>query len=474
MRFHLAPNPRESHIWGMSTSDRATTEQLEARQLMAAAVLATSTVAYAGGTMLRINGSAGADTITLTYDGSAYTVTTAAGFRKVLPGSYNAVQIRGAAGNDRITVSPDITTPTFLYGDDGNDTLTGGSGDDNLYGGAGINWLYGMNGRDTLVTIGSNSTDGLTGGADDDTFWVDNKTTENIYDASAQELATSVNKVSAFETSKFVTGTTRTQAISTTLNGTRFRDPDATKGYVYKKFENRPLFSANGPQSSDVKQGQTGDCYFLSTLAATANVMPDTIRNMIVDFGDGTYGVKFKTAANVTRFYRVDNDIAVFNASSTTPAYAGLGQDGAMWVAIAEKAFAYARRLQGSYASISAGWMTETLTALGLNSQSTKWKDTAASSADYLDWVQGKLDAGEVVTVAVMTGNSTLNLVGGHAYQVVRIDTAADGTRTLVLRNPWGIDGYRTDDGNNDGYVTLTQQGAYTGIDAFVSGKKAA
>ena len=457
----------------MPSSDRATAEQLEARQLMAAAALSTGTLAYAGGTMLRINGTAGADTITLTYKNKAFTVTTAAGFKKILPGSFNAVQIKGAAGNDRITIAANISVPTFLYGEDGNDTLTGGNGDDNLYGGAGTNWLYGNGGRDTLVALGSGSTDGLTGGADDDVFWVDNKSNEKIYDATANELATGVNRVIAFEASTFITGAT-TQAVNTTLNGARFRDPDAARGYAYKKFDGRPLFGAKGPLSSDVKQGQTGDCYFLSTLAAAANTSPDLIRKMIVDFGDGTYGVKFKTATNATKFYRVDNDLATFGATSDTPAYAGLGQDGAMWVAIAEKAYAYARRTQGTYASLSAGWMTEGMTALGLNNQSTLWKNTAGNSRDYLDWVQQKLSAGEVVTLAVMANNDALNLVGGHAYQVVRIDTAADGTRTLVIRNPWGMDGYRTDDGVNDGYVRLTQQGAYTGIDAFVSGKKAA
>ena len=83
--------------------------------------------------------------------------------------------------------------------------------------------------------------------------------------------------------------------------------------------------------------------------------------------------------------------------------------------------------------------------------------------------MQQRLDAGDVVTAGVYTGSDALNLVGGHAYTVTRVVINDDGTRSLVVRNPWGMDGYRVTDGANDGYVTLTTANALAGIDAFVS-----
>lgn len=453
------------------SNEHAEMQSLETRRLMAAAALATSTVAYGNGTMLRITGTPAADTITISYNGTAYTVKTAAGFTKTLPGRFNAVRIDGGAGNDRITVSANIYTPTFLYGDEGTDTLTGGSGDDTLYGGAGTNYLYGMNGRDTLVTLNGTSTDALAGGAGEDFFWVDTKASEKIYDADKYELANTVNRVGSFQSSKFRTGA---EIVPLTVAGQRLRDPEVdSNSYVYKRFDNKPLFSTNGPSADDVRQGQVGDCYFLSALGGAAKVSPDLIRGMIVDFGDGTYGVRFNNVGGEKKFYRVDNDLAVFNANSTTPAYAALGSGGSMWVAIAEKAWAYARHAQGSYASISGGWMSEALTAVGANTQQTQWKTDSANADAFIDFIEDRLAAGDIVTMAVYDSNDQLNLVGSHAYQIVRVDVAKDGSRQLVIRNPWAMDGYRTTDGKNDGYVTLTAAAAFTGIDAVVAGRAA-
>src|SRR5207237_815531 len=48
--------------------------------------------------------------------------------------------------------------------------------------------------------------------------------------------------------------------------------------------------------------------------------------------------------------------------------------------------------------------------------------------------------------------DATSNVVGSHAYTIVSV--AADGT--VRLYNPWGVDGYKSVDGKNDGYVTVS------------------
>ena len=62
------------------------------------------------------------------------------------------IQVFGRAGNDQLTLdtSSGPMPTTYLFGEDGNDTLTGGSGNDVLIGGPGQDTLIGGRGNDTL------------------------------------------------------------------------------------------------------------------------------------------------------------------------------------------------------------------------------------------------------------------------------------------------------------------------------------
>lgn len=459
----------------MKTYQISEFQSLEERRLMAAVPLSSSTYAFAGGTQLRINGTAGNDTINVTRKGSGYLLTTNTGYSQSFVGNFSSLRVYGGKGNDTININDYVTIPAYVHGDEGDDVLTGGAGDDFLYGGAGNDKLLGNAGRDTLVTLGGGTNDVATGGAGNDFFWVDTNSTEKITDASAVETSTrAVNRVGGFETSKFISGTAKAQSVSKELSGQRFRDPDASNGaYVYKPFANKTLFSSTGPSADDVKQGQIGNCYFLATVAGAADVSPESIRTMMTDLGDGTFAVRFMTGASTAKFYRVDNDLATYSATSTTPAYAKLGGQGSMWVAVAEKAFAFHRRSQGTYASINGGWMNEAFTAVGGTNQTSKWREDVGGTEAFLNWVEGQLNTGNMVTLGVLDYKGSLNLVSGHAYTVNAVQTLADGTKQLVIRNPWGMDGYRTDDGANDGYLKLSAAQAFEAVNVFVSARAA-
>src|SRR4051812_5615394 len=63
---------------------------------------------------------------------------TVSGVAQTFPAaSVGAITVDGGSGDDVITVSAAVLTPTLLFGGQGNDTLTGGGGADQLFGGLG-------------------------------------------------------------------------------------------------------------------------------------------------------------------------------------------------------------------------------------------------------------------------------------------------------------------------------------------------
>ncbi len=200
-------------------------------------------------------------------------------------------------------------------------------------------------------------------------------------------------------------------------------------------------------------QGQVGDCWFLAALSSIAKVDPTRIRQSIVDLGDGTYAVQFGTSTKT--FVRVDGDLP---APSWGLNYAKLGAGGSIWVAIMEKALTSYRypTSAANYANIGGGWMSEAYNDLGSGSNSI----FASSETDWFNQISAALDAGRSVTLATRP-SALSNLVGNHAYVVDHVGYDQSGNAYLVLRNPWGMDGYSTTDGVNDGYVTVGLSIAY-------------
>ncbi|HZV05724.1 MAG TPA: choice-of-anchor L domain-containing protein [Gemmataceae bacterium] len=72
--------------------------------------------------------------------------------------SFSAIAIYGLAGNDILSVNESITSPAFLFGGSGNDTLRGGGGPSILVGGSGADKLTAGDGA-TLFIAGSTDFD---------------------------------------------------------------------------------------------------------------------------------------------------------------------------------------------------------------------------------------------------------------------------------------------------------------------------
>jgi hypothetical protein len=362
-----------------------------------------------------------------------------------LVGGYGQDTLRGYAGDDVIWGSGGSD---WLYGGEGNDLVKGHGGNDTLYGENGSDALYGGSGndtlsggayQDTLVTIGGDY-DTVWGGTSNDLFWVD--TTDLVNDASATELAEAyVNKVPAFYSYSYNGGAGQT-VVPKDLSNYDLADPLPTNWDVdLANFNDRPLFAAVGPNKEDVLQGGVGDCFILGPLTAVANATPDSIRKLVVDLDDGTYAVRFfRTEGGAAEYVRVDADLWI-DETTGKPEYARLGLvEEALWVPIVEKAFAFFRRQDGQYASISGGNGSGSGTViLGADNDENYTIDPIYDAQDIIDWNTAGRPAGAIANYVNSTVPLLLDWIADRQDEGRPVYTGnisgANNNTSLVLNN---------------------------------------
>lgn len=339
-------------------------------------------------------------------------------------------QFWGGNGND------------VLRGMNGNDQLVGGAGDDHLNGAAGADRLWGEAGNDTLIGIDGQTGDSLDAGTGRDTIWRDKNSSvlDSIFNTGSDDLVQNVTS--------FANGADRT------LDGDNIADPTAKSGASFRRFSNNPLFSSSGPRPDDIRQGGLGDCWLLAGLSAISMDNPEAIRQNVVDFDDGSYGVRLNNS-----FYRVDSDLPV-NASNS-PAYAQLGPENSMWVAVVEKAFAHYRTGANTYASIESGWSIEVNRAFRSANAGSRDIQNYGSAAELGNDLFNRWNTYQAVTIGFLGRTSSaannVPIITGHMYTVMSFAYNAAGQRIgVVLRNPWGFDGAGNDGNTADGRVTIT------------------
>jgi hypothetical protein len=233
-------------------------------------------------------------------------------------------------------------------------------------------------------------------------------------------------------------------------------NPSTTsKSITYKSFASDPLFASNGPTISDINQGYLGDCYLLATLSSVVKTDPTLIKNDIAVDGNGVYTITLGTG-KTAQHINVNSDLPVLRDGSV--AYAQLGNQNCLWVALMEKAYVeYAAPKAMSYAAIEGGWMTSAFSALGLKSQSIFSSTNGTTLLATLKADLGKNDFVTLGTNATLPTGSPL--IAGHAYEIDSVNST--GTE-LTLRNPWG------NGSANDGYVTITADQAFTAFAGVV------
>jgi hypothetical protein len=378
--------------------------------------------------------------------------------------------LRGGNGDDNLTGG---TGADSIFGDAGNDSLHGGDGRDNIFGGPGTDSIFGDAGQDLIVTVGGGA-DTITGGAQWDNVWMD--TSDTFTDMSIDELNLGyLHNISAFQSISYNGGSSWT-AIGLEPAGEDLPDPlpDFTKANGTKNISSSPLFASGGPNKDDVLQGQVGDCYYMSPLSANAGANPEAIRKFVAPLGDGTFAVRFFDNG-LPVYYRVDGDMWLDN-TGTSLLYAEQGTQSAIWVPIVEKAYAFFRRDNSTYASIASGdgKLADQTDALEVGhkwpatltqQQMDDWakagfpagsvKDQVdAAAQEMLGWINAQRTAGIPVVIGAVSGvtdstplrdddpstpsNESTWHRGQHIYMVDHVTVDAGGTPvSITLRNPY-------------------------------------
>jgi hypothetical protein len=255
------------------------------------------------------------------------------------------------------------------------------------------------------------------------------------------------------------------------------------------------LLGAGGFSFSDVRQGELGDCYFLSALAELCMQAPEALDSALLatDLHEsGWHGVRFWVGdrwrliiiddlipCHAKKFQKLSpgSMLSGKGASDSPPTYGGEpdpeqgryyvplmagAPQGHAWVMLLEKAFA---KLSGSYGDICSGSTLEALElflphaapgfTLALKDPFSNMPGRSSSTAgteELLPTLSAWLQKKWLVSASSREGSgpggagpgssneakSQDGLVSGHAYSVLRAACTADGTQLVQLRNPWG------------------------------------
>jgi hypothetical protein len=182
-----------------------------------------------------------------------------------------------------------------------------------------------------------------------------------------------------------------------------------------------PLF-AHKPCADDVKQGRIGDCYLMAALAAVAERRPDTIEEMMRDNGDGSVIVRLFSPRGSGRNRTYKPKYVRLSKSVVRNRGQDVYAQGALWVALVEKAFAIQTlddfddpppRVDSTYKYIESGKATFAFEVLlGQPAGDTDLRTTIdLTSGVMLPWTRDALDVYE----DVVKGDTTVASLPFHA-----------------------------------------------------------
>ena len=201
------------------------------------------------------------------------------------------------------------------------------------------------------------------------------------------------------------------------------------------------LFGDEHIRPEDIRQGEIGNCWFLSSITALAEY-PGRIESTFLNkelSAAGVYGVQMY-ALGVPVTVMVDDYLPLASGGSRTR-YSKVGTDGALWGPIMEKAFA---KFHGNYARIVAGDPVAGVSTMNGSPYERLWTSSTTASVVWdtlsaYDLKRGLMQMG----TECGNGRTDYGLVKCHAYVILGVQTLeSTGEKMVKMRNPWGVESF--------------------------------
>jgi hypothetical protein len=199
----------------------------------------------------------------------------------------------------------------------------------------------------------------------------------------------------------------------------------------------------DGYSPNDVIQGTAGDCYYMASLSAIAQLRPDLLNERVKKNADGTFTFTLFQDVNGRREPQeltIDADLPFGRVESMKgkQLYATATDDRELWPALFEKAYA---QLKGGYEAIGRGGELEDALATLLGVPVERRNAEGLTEESLVAWVDEKI-AGEKPIVAATNkeGMTKMNILydARHALTVLGTELQ-NGELRIVLRNPYGV-----------------------------------
>jgi len=150
---------------------------------------------------------------------------------------------------------------------------------------------------------------------------------------------------------------------------------------VRNRMKTATLWGTSGVTTRDINQGEDGDCYYLASLAATAEI-GDRIKKAFVTQSYTAEGIIVVRAyvLGVQKDIVMDDFLPFYNwgPTTTTLLFAKASPSGALWGPFLEKAWAKAN---GNYEIIEGGWGVEAIRFLTGAPTSSYYKGSSYTDA---------------------------------------------------------------------------------------------
>lgn len=196
-----------------------------------------------------------------------------------------------------------------------------------------------------------------------------------------------------------------------------------------------------------IQQGVMGDCYLLASIAAVAQMTPETIKRMVVDNKDGTYTVTFPGAKDEPQTVPAPTEVelGLYNGST----------ENGVWGSVIEKAYgqwcqkSFTRRtplnwtggLTTAEGADGGGWhLDRVLHLLTGEDADQDWNAFTFNWTTRRKLIEHVTGENKVPVVAWQRWFREFGVSGvaNHVYSVLDFNPEGKEGGTVTLYNPWG------------------------------------